>query len=106
MNMYNVNMKEQGNNLKQLTKCPLCKSDYRHHQVNVIEDNSVRTVFHLTCEKCQSSFLTFVSGNQKGIFSLGMPTDLSKQEAEVMFKKDIIDANRVLEVYEYFLKNN
>ena len=97
-------MKEQEHGLKHLTKCPLCKTKYSHSQASVLEENDARTVFHLTCSKCNSAVLAFVSDSQQGIVSLGVATDLTGQEASKILKSKSINSEHVLEVYEHLNK--
>ena len=94
-------MKAQEYNLKHLIKCPLCNTKYGHSQASVLEDSEARTVFHLTCKKCNSAVLAFVSDSQQGIVSLGVVTDLTSWEAKKIFKSKSIDSEQVLKVYEY-----
>lgn len=94
-------MREQENNLKSLTKCPLCKAKYNHSQTVVLEESNNRTVFHLTCGKCESAVLAFITEGKQGVVSLGLATDLSALEAQAILKKSPIDKEEVLEVYKY-----
>ncbi len=95
-------MEGQEHGLKHLTKCPLCKAKYSHSQASVLEENDARTVFHLTCGKCNSAVLAFVSDSQQGIVSLGVATDLTSQEAKKILGSKPINSEQVLEVYEHF----
>jgi transcription elongation factor Elf1 len=94
-------MREQDNNLKSLTKCPLCKAKYNHSQAIVLEEGNNRTVFHLTCEKCGSAVLAFITEGKQGIISLGLATDLSSKEARIILKGHPIDKEEVLKIYKY-----
>lgn len=94
-------MREQEYNLKNLTKCPLCKAKYDNSQTFVLEEGVNRTIFHLTCSKCQSALLAFITEGKKGVVSLGMATDLSVREAREMFKKSPISKEEVLGIYKY-----
>jgi hypothetical protein len=94
-------MKEQEHGLKHLTKCPLCKAKYSHSQASVLEENEARTVFHLTCSKCNSAVIAFVSDSKQGIISLGVATDLTGQEASKFLKGNTIESEEVLKIYEY-----
>lgn len=94
-------MREQEYNLKNLTKCPLCKAKYDNSQTFVLEEAAHRTIFHLTCSKCQSAIFAFITESKQGIVSLGLATDLTAQEAREMFKKSPIDKEEVLKVYKY-----
>lgn len=69
-----------------------------------MDEEEDRTVFHLTCDSCQTAILVSVSIGQFGIISLGMVTDLDRNEAGRLFKNEVISTDQVLEVHE-FLKN-
>ncbi|HFC76948.1 MAG TPA: hypothetical protein ENJ27_01840 [Candidatus Moranbacteria bacterium] len=93
-------MKEQEYNLKHLTKCPLCKTNYKHSQSLVLKEDSMRTIFHMTCSNCGTAMLVFVSSGQQGVVSMSLATDLNSQEAKVLIKGRSIETNNVLKVYE------
>jgi len=94
-------MREQDNNLKSLTKCPLCKAKYNHSQTVVLEENNNRTVFHLTCAKCESAVLAFITESKQGVVSLGLATDLGSKEAHMVLKRRPIEKEEVLKIYKY-----
>lgn len=94
-------MRESEHNLKKLTKCPLCKAKYNHSQAFVLEDNLDRTVFHMTCEKCKSAILAFITESKQGIVSVGIATDLSGQEVKSFLNKKPVDQEDVLRIYKY-----
>ncbi len=70
----------------------------------MIEDSGDRTVFHLTCQNCQTATLVFVSRNRMGVVSLGMATDLSADDARAFFGKEPISSDYVIDVYEKLKK--
>lgn len=94
-------MEGQEHGLKHLTKCPLCKAKYSHSQASVLEESDARTVFHLTCSKCNSAVLAFVTDSQQGIVSLGVATDLTSGEARKILGSSPIGPEQVLKVYEH-----
>ena len=94
-------MREQDKNLKSLTKCPLCKAKYNHSQTVILEENGNRTVFHLTCSKCGSAILAFITEGKQGVVSLGLATDLGVKEAQTFLKKIPVDKEDVLKIYKY-----
>lgn len=94
-------MREQEHNLKNLTKCPLCKAKYDHSGAFVLEESNSRTVFHLTCSECQSAVLAFVTESKQGVVSLAIATDLSSKEAGAILGKNAIGKDDVLEIYKY-----
>lgn len=94
-------MREQEYSLKNLTKCPLCKAKYENSKTVVLEETNNRTVFHLTCNKCQSALLAFITEGKQGVISVGMVTDLTVGEARETFKRNPINKEEVLKMYKY-----
>jgi len=95
-------MKPSINNLDNLAKCPICNKKYGQTKILVLEEEMNRTTFHATCESCKISSLVFVSSGKMGIVSIGMLTDLTREEAKNLFKSEEISADNVIEVHEYF----
>lgn len=94
-------MRTSVNNLENLVKCPICNKKYGQAKVLVLEEEGNRTTFHLTCENCENSSLIFISSGKFGIVSLGMLTDLTREEAKELFKSESISPDQVIEVHEY-----
>ena len=97
-------MKKSINNLDGLMKCPLCNKKYGQAKILILEEEKNRTTLHVTCESCKISSLVFISSGKMGIVSLGMLTDLTREEAKALFKNEAISADQVIEIHEY-LKN-
>jgi hypothetical protein len=97
-------MKPSINNLDNLAKCPICSKKYGQTKILVLEEEMDKTTLHVTCENCKISSLVFISSGKMGIVSLGMLTDLTREEARNLFKNEEISADNVIEVHEY-LKN-
>lgn len=67
----------------------------------VLEEETNKTTLHVTCESCKVSSLVFISSGKMGIVSLGMLTDLTREEAKGLFKGEAISTDQVIEVHEY-----
>ena len=93
-------MKEKANTLKHITKCSLCGSSYHHDRTVVLDESESNTTLHLTCQKCNTSVLVFISNNQQNIVSLGMATDMKGEEVVELFENGFISNDDVLTVYE------
>lgn len=89
------------NNLENLAKCPICSKKYGQNKILLLEDESNRTTLHVTCENCKVSSLVFISSGKLGVVSLGMLTDLTREEARIIFKEEAISTDQVIEVHEY-----
>lgn len=87
-------------NLEHLTKCPHCSRKYRFNKALVLDEEDDRTTFHLTCDNCQISTLVFVTAGQYGIVSLGIVTDLDRNEARYLFRNEAISADQVIDAHQ------
>jgi len=91
-------------NLEHLTKCPLCQKEYGKFNLTVLDQTKEQTRLHLKCDYCESASLVFVVANQNGILSLGMVTDVTKEEARRALNSDPISGDDVMEIYEQLKK--
>lgn len=94
-------MKMPKDNLEHMKKCPICKKAYKGEKTVVLDSNSNKTTFHLTCSNCNISSLVFVVANKLGVVSLGMLTDLSSREAKQFFQGEAISSDQVIAVHKY-----
>lgn len=95
-------MKTSIDNLENLVRCPICNKKYGQTKILVLEEEGNRTTLHLTCENCKNSSLVFISLGKMGIVSLGMLTDINREEARSLFKSEAVSSDQVIEVHEYF----
>lgn len=91
-------------NLGHLTRCPQCDRKYRFNRALILDEEDNRTTFHLTCDSCYTSTLVFVSVGQQGVVSLGMVTDLERNEARQLFKNESISADQVIDMHQFLKK--
>lgn len=91
-------------NLEHLTRCPLCNKKYHFSQALILDQEENKATFHLSCDNCRTSTLVFVSIGNLGLMSVGMVTDLEREEAVNLFKNEAISVDQVLEIHEY-MKN-
>ena len=97
-------MKSLINNLEQLAKCPACDKKCRRTKILILKEDEARTTLHLTCDRCKTSTLVFVSMGKFGIVSFKMLTDLDSREARRLFRSETVSTNQVIEVHQ-FLKS-
>lgn len=67
----------------------------------VLEEFDCGESFCGTCEKCKNSSIVFVSRNQSGIASIGMATDLEKNEVKEKFFGKTISADEIIDIHQY-----
>ena len=92
------------NNLEQLAKCPACDKKCRTAKALILKQEETRTTLHLTCDRCKTSTLVFVSMGKFGIVSFKMLTDLDSHEAKRLFKSETVSTDQVIGIHQ-FLKN-
>lgn len=97
-------MKAPINNLEHLTKCPLCQREYGKFNLTILDQTKEKTRLHLKCDYCESASLVFVVANQNGILSLGMVTDVTKEEARRALNSEPISSDDVMDVYAHLKK--
>lgn len=89
-----------GNNADVLARCAVCQSDFEQNDIITLEDQDQKTTFHVTCHKCGTSSIIFISMSQSGVTGLGVATDLNKEEAVRMFGRDAVSADEVIDMYQ------
>lgn len=83
-----------------LAKCAACGSDLGKAGILLLEEKEKKTTFHVTCAKCNSASIIFMSNNQAGLVSVGMATDLDSAEVKKIFGQDAISADEVIDVHQ------
>ena len=83
-----------------LAKCALCNGSFDQDDFVVLEEQEQRTTFHVTCGKCGTSSLVFLSANPGGAIGLGIATDLGREEAIKMFGQDAVSADEVIDAHQ------
>ncbi len=92
--------------LKLVQKCPVCNNDYSTGKIQILEEEGNSFLAYLTCSQCNSSILIRVMTMPHGLVGNAILTDLSSDE--VIYFKEVTDisSNDVLEIYDYFLRQN
>jgi hypothetical protein len=78
----------------------------QQNDLMLIEEQEQKTIFHATCLRCQTATMVIVSGNQTGIVSIGIATDLDREEVKSKFFGNNINADEVIDVHELILNHN
>ncbi|MFA6974179.1 MAG: hypothetical protein WC238_05605 [Parcubacteria group bacterium] len=91
----------KNNNLDFLSKCAICSGEYQATDLTILEEKEQKTTLHVTCRKCHTSSIFFVSNGQAGILSLGMTTDLDSQEVKGKFSRQAVSADEVIDAHQY-----
>lgn len=88
-----------------LAKCTVCRSVFDRSEFIVLEDQARKTTFHVTCGKCNTSSLIFLSAAQGGAVGLGIVTDLNKEEAVKMFGREAVSADEIIDMHQLVSKH-
>lgn len=92
-------------NLQIMTKCPMCSASYGQDDVKVINRNDGSLSVHLSCSHCKSAVVMLLLVGPAGVASISIPTDITPEDFEKVYKNDAIDSDDVLEMYK-FLRDN
>lgn len=95
----------QGNGADVLARCTVCNSGFDQSSFIALEEQDQKTTFHITCAKCGTSSIIFLSTSQSGVTGLGMATDLNKEEAVRMFGRDAVSADEVIDMHQWISKH-
>ena len=96
-------MEKRFNNTDFLAKCSVCDSSLEAERIIVIEEKEQKTTLHVTCSKCQSASIVFLSNNQNGIMSVGMATDLDALEVREKIGQEAISTDELIDLHQFVL---
>lgn len=99
-------MGKRFNNADFLAKCSVCDSSLDAEKIVVIAENEEKTTLHVTCTKCHSAAIVFLSNNHNGIVSVGMATDLDASEVREKMGKEAISADEMIDLHQFVLDKN
>ncbi|MFA6383395.1 MAG: hypothetical protein WCX17_03155 [Parcubacteria group bacterium] len=94
-------MQNKNNNLDFLSKCSFCGGGFSVENLVLLEEQEQKTILHVTCSKCNTSAIFFLSNNQAGILSLGIMTDLDKDEVIQKFARGAVSADEVINAHQF-----
>lgn len=89
------------NQLDFMSQCAFCGHHFFRNDWMVLEEAEQKTAFHITCSNCLTSAIIFVSHSATGVVSLGMGTDLNRQEAKNLYSQSAVSADEVIDVHKY-----
>jgi hypothetical protein len=81
--------------------CPVCGNAYVAGSINQVVSRGNSLTLHITCINCGMASLGFVSSRgRENILTLGVPTDLSLEEAKHFFLLGPISIDETLDFWE------
>jgi hypothetical protein len=82
--------------------CPICEKNFRPEDVTTIKEQEEITLLHASCSQCQSAVVIGVVGSDLGVAtSIGMLTDLSKEDIKRFTSTDKVSADDVLDFHKF-----
>ena len=91
-------------------KCPICGNKYNLETTKVLESeqdeayNEARILIHSDCAKCKSSVMFNVEIHGPEVFSVGMVTDLTRQDSSKFNKLSPINSNEIIGIHQELKK--
>ncbi len=92
--------------LGNVLRCPICGIKYKLDQTKIIESlhdeifSEASILIHSDCQKCNSSVMFNVEIRGPEVFSVGMITDLTRQDTTKFKKHKPINTNEVIAVHQ------
>lgn len=90
-----------------ILRCPVCSNKYTADNTSLLErDESPDTqnsglLVHADCESCNSSVVFSISMDGPELFSVGMVTDLTAEDAKKFAAADKISADEVIDFHKF-----
>ncbi len=69
-----------------ISYCPICSTSFYPDEVSVVAESQQTKLLHTTCTKCASAIVILLVVHNQGINSIGLATDLKKEEEVSRFK--------------------
>jgi hypothetical protein len=98
-------MKNKKDKLPFFVKCSFCNGSFSPEDLVVLEQSERQTVFHALCAHCHQAIIIFLSFTPGGLVSLGLITDLNREEARRFFGQEAVSADEVIDLHEFIFKN-
>jgi hypothetical protein len=98
-------MGNKPNNSDLLAKCAACEEIFTQEDILVLEEGEQRSVFHATCQACKSATMIYLSAGNGGVMSVGVVTDLDRDEVEKMFQDPAVNTDEVIAMHEVISAN-
>ncbi|HCP08989.1 MAG TPA: hypothetical protein DIT25_04295 [Candidatus Moranbacteria bacterium] len=92
--------KNKKDNSDFMSKCSFCGGEFGAQEMTVLEEKEQKTTLHATCRECKTSALFFISNGQAGLLSLGVATDLDKEEVKNKFSRFAVTADEVIDAHQ------
>ena len=94
--------KDKASDYKFLGNCPICDSKFSHSHTSQIDKDENMQTLYVECGKCGSSVVLGIIKNIPGVVTtVGMLTDMKREDIDRMKKLSPITYDDVIEVHKY-----
>jgi hypothetical protein len=85
-----------------LVHCPACGRKSSQEELKVLGGGDGSVLIHLTCAKCWAASLAVTSRDDHNnqVMTVGMLTDLNREEALDLLSKKALSVDEVLDLYQ------
>lgn len=91
-------------NLRLIKNCPICSSEYRQPNIQVLDESEYSVLTYATCHSCGANLLTKFAGLPQGVIGNAILTDLGPQEVLEFASADDMEADDVLAIQNLLSK--
>lgn len=93
-----------------ILKCPICGSKYQPNKTKIIDSeqndafSEASVLIHSDCEKCKSSVMFNVEIRGPEVFSVGMITDLTREDSNKFKTFKSINSDDIINIHKSLKK--
>ncbi len=91
--------------IRLISHCPLCHAFYQPTAAKLVAEHEDRHLVHLECGSCGGAIIAVVIANTLGIQSVGLVTDLSRDDLLRLQSGTAVGPNDVIDLHEYLDQN-
>ncbi len=91
-------------NIKIVSKCPLCNKTYKTDQAEIIQENDTSQLIFISCPNCKTNMIALLIETQIGTNTISLISDLESFEIQKFSKLHTIKDDEVIDFYKR-LKN-
>lgn len=84
---------------KLMRECPVCGTDYQDDAFHILSEADDLATVHVTCESCDNAIMALFAVTPMGMSTVGIITDLSPDDYDVMESLNTISEDDVLDFH-------
>ena len=94
------NLPSNFNQTSFVSRCPHCDAEYNSDQVETVDQKDNVITVYLNCPQCKSSIIAAVLLSGMGLVSLGLVTDMTKEDVKRFKKSRDISSDDILILHQ------